>query len=172
MVESGSLVVLPSSNVAELRQEKFYLKARKRCLEIAGSGTGGYKRGMRIAVVSKRACSRLELEEDALHKCPGRVKVLVEALARLAAGNCSIAAAAAVALVVALVAAVAVDVAAVDVAAADVAAGAVVELVVVAVAAAGAAVVAVAEEQVWEDFVADHQMNHRTWTWTWEMGEG
>ncbi len=160
-------MVLPSSNVAELRQEKFYLKARKRCLEIAGLGTGGYKRGMRIAVVSKRACSRLELEEDALHKNPGRAKVLVEALARLAAGNCSIAAAA-VALVVALVAAVAVDVVA-----ADVAADAVVEPVVaVVVAAAGAAVVAVAEEQVWEDFVADHQMNHRTWTWTWETGEG
>jgi len=96
MVESGSLGEPPLTNVAELRQEKSYLKARKRCWEIAGWVTVGYMQGTRIAVVLKMVCSRLVWEEGAHRKYPGRAKVPVEALARLAVGNCSIAAAAAV----------------------------------------------------------------------------
>ena len=93
MVENGSLVVLPLTNVAELRQGKFYLEARKRYLGIAESEIVGYMQGMTIVVVSMMACSRWGLEEGDHHKYPGRAKVPVEALASLAAGDCSIAAA-------------------------------------------------------------------------------
>jgi hypothetical protein len=58
MVENGSLVVLPLTNVAELRQGKFYLKARKRYLGIAEWEIVGCMRGMMIAVVSMMACSK------------------------------------------------------------------------------------------------------------------
>jgi hypothetical protein len=161
-------VVLPSTNVAEMRQEKFYLKARKRRWEIAGWWvTVEYRRGTRIAGVSRRACSRLELEEDALHKYPGRAKEPVEALARLAAGNCSIAAAGPVVVALAGAVAVAPDVAA-DAAADAVAVADVVVVDVVAVAAAAVVAVPVAvaaEAPELEDFVdADHQMNHQTLT--------
>ena len=150
--------------MAELTQEKSYLKARKRCWEIAAWVTVGYMQGMRIVVVSRMACSRLGLEEGAPQKYPGRAKVPVEVLARMAVVSCSIAAVAADAADAADVA-VAEPVAAgvdVDVADADVAVD----------FAAAAAVVAVAEAQELGDFVADHQMNHRTLTWTWETGEG
>jgi hypothetical protein len=138
--------------VAELTQEKSYLKEQKRCWEIAAWVTVGYMQGMRIVVVSRMACSRLGLEEGAPHKYPGRAKVPVEVLARMAVASCSIAAVAADAADAAVaepVAAAAVDVAvAVDVAA-DVA-------VDFAAAAVAAAVVAVAEAQELGDFVADH----------------
>jgi hypothetical protein len=58
MVENGSLVVLPLTNVAEPRQGKFYLEARKRYLGIAESEIVGYMQGMTIVVVSMMACSR------------------------------------------------------------------------------------------------------------------
>jgi hypothetical protein len=160
MVESGSLVVLPLTNVAELRREKFYLKARKRYLEIAEWETVGYMRGKMIAVVLRMACSRLELEEGAHHKYLGRAKVPAEALASLVAEDCSVAAAAAAVAVVVVVAPV------VAAAAADVAAG----LVVVAEPVAAAAVELVAvEARELGDFVAGHQ-NHQTLRW--EMGGG
>jgi hypothetical protein len=139
--------------VAELTQEKSYLKEQKRCWEIAAWVTVGYMQGMRIVVVSRMACSRLGLEEGAPHKYPGRAKVPVEVLARMAVASCSIAAVAADAAdaadaaVAEPVAAAAVDVA-VDVAA-DVA-------VDFAAAAVAAAAVAVAEAQELGDFVADH----------------
>jgi hypothetical protein len=155
MVESGSLVVLPLTNVAELRREKFYLKARKRYLEIAEWETVGYMRGKMIVVVLRMACSRLELEEGAHHKYLGRAKVLAEALASLVAEDCSIAAAAVVAPVVVVAAAVV-----------DVAAGLV---VAEPVAAAVELVVAVAEAQELGDFVVGRQ-NHQTLRW--EMGGG
>jgi hypothetical protein len=100
------------------------------------------------------------LEEGAHHKYLGRAKAPVEALASLVAEDCSIAAAAVVAVVALAVAGAA------DVAAAG----------VVVVAAAAALVVAVepvaavaAEAQESGDFVADH---HFRQTWPWEMGEG
>jgi hypothetical protein len=161
MVESGSLVVLPLTNVAELRREKFYLKARKRYLEIAEWETVGYMRGKMIAVVLRMACSRLELEEGAHHKYLGRAKVPAEALASLVAEDCSVAAAAAAVAVVVVVAPVVAAAAA-----ADVAAG----LVVVAEPVAAAAVELVAvEARELGDFVAGHQ-NHQTLRW--EMGGG
>jgi hypothetical protein len=58
MVENGSLVVLPLTNVADLRQEKFYLMARKRYLGIAESEIVGCMQGMTIVVVLMTACSR------------------------------------------------------------------------------------------------------------------
>jgi hypothetical protein len=150
MVESGSLVVLPWTNVAELRQEKFYLKARKRYLEIAEWETVGYMRGKMIVVVLRMACSRLELEEGAHHKYLGRAKVLAEALASLVAEDCSIAAAVVAPVVV--------------VAAADAAAGLVVVVVAEPVAAAVELVVAVVEAQELGGFVVGHQ-NHQTLRW-------
>jgi hypothetical protein len=58
MDESGSLVVLPLTNAAGLRQGKSYLKARKMYSEIAEWEIVGYKRGMRIVAVSMMACSK------------------------------------------------------------------------------------------------------------------
>jgi hypothetical protein len=58
MVESGSLVGLPLTNVVELRQEKFYLKAQKRYLEIAGWETAAYMQGTRTVGVSRMAYSK------------------------------------------------------------------------------------------------------------------
>jgi hypothetical protein len=58
MVESGSLVVLPLTNAAGLRQGKFYLKAQKMYSEIAEWETVGYMRGTRIVAASMMACSK------------------------------------------------------------------------------------------------------------------
>jgi methenyltetrahydromethanopterin cyclohydrolase len=105
------------------------------------------------------------LEEGAHHKYLERAKVPVEALASLAAEDCSIAAAAAVVAVVAPAAAVGV----VDVAADVVAAAALVVVAELAAAVGPAAVGPAAEAQESGDFVADH---HFPQTWLWEMGEG
>jgi hypothetical protein len=88
------------------------------------------------------------LEEGDHHKYPGRAKVPVEALASLAAGDCSIVAAVAGVVEPAVVVAVGVD-----------AAGVVVE----------PAAAAVAEAQELGDFVAGH---HCYQTLVWEMEEG
>jgi hypothetical protein len=98
------------------------------------------------------------LEEGDHHKYPGRAKVPVEALASLAAGDCSIAAAVAAAVEPAVVAAAAVD-AAVAVAALGLAVAVVVE----------PAAAAVAEAQELGDFVAGHHCHQ---TLMWEMEEG
>jgi hypothetical protein len=58
MDESGSLVVLPLTNAAGLRQGISYLKARKMYLEIAEWEIVGYRRGTRIVAVSMKACSK------------------------------------------------------------------------------------------------------------------
>lgn len=101
------------------------------------------------------------MEEGDHHKYPGRAKVPVEALASLAAGDCSIAAAVAAvvepAVVVVVVVAAAVD-------AAVAALGLAVAVVVVEPAAA-----AVAEAQELGDFVAAHHCHQ---TLMWEMEEG
>jgi hypothetical protein len=156
MIENGSLVVLPLTNVAELRRGKFYLKARKRYLEIAESEIVGYMQGMTIVVVSMMACSRWELEEGDHHKYPGRAKVPVEALASLAAEDCSIAAAVAVEP-----AAVVVDAAA--------AVDAAVAVAALGLAAAAVEPAAVVEAQELGDFAADHHCHQ---TLMWEMEEG
>jgi hypothetical protein len=99
------------------------------------------------------------LEEGDHHKYPGRAKVPVEALASLAAGDCSIVAAVEPAVVEpAVVAAAAVD-AAVAVAALGLAVAVVVE----------PAAAAVAEAQELGDFVAGHHCHQ---TLMWEMEEG
>jgi len=51
-------VGLPLTNVVELRQEKFYLKAQKRYLEIAGWETAAYMQGTRTVGVSRMAYSK------------------------------------------------------------------------------------------------------------------
>jgi hypothetical protein len=102
------------------------------------------------------------LEEGDHHKYLGRAKVPVEALASLAAGDCSIVAAVAGVVEPAVVAVV---VGVVDAAVAALglaAAGVVVE-------PAAAAAVAVAEAQELGDFVAGH---HCYRTLVWEMEEG
>ena len=98
------------------------------------------------------------MEEGDHHKYPGRAKVPVEALASLAAGDCSIAAAAAAVVEPAVVAAAAVD-AAVAVAALGLAVAVVVE----------PAAAAAAEAQELGDFVAGHHCHQ---TLMWEMEEG
>jgi hypothetical protein len=102
------------------------------------------------------------LEEGAHHKYLGRAKAPVEALASLVAEDCSIAAAAVVAVV-------ALAVAGADVAAAGVVVVAVAAALVVAVELAAAVEPVAAEAQESGDFVADH---HFRQTWPWEMGEG
>jgi hypothetical protein len=149
MDENDSLAVLPLMNVAELKQGRFYLRARTRYLEIAEGETVGYMLGMMIVVVLMMVCSRWVLEEGDRHKYPGHAKVAVEALASLTAGDYSIAAVAEPA--------VAVDAAALD-AALDAAA-------VAAAAAVGPA--AVAEAQELEDSVAGRHC-HQTWMWETE----
>jgi hypothetical protein len=103
------------------------------------------------------------LEEGDHHKYPGRAKVPVEALASLAAGDCSIVAAVAGVVEPAVVVAVAVGVG-VDAAVAVAALGLAAAGVVVEPAAA-----AVAEAQELGDFVAGH---HCYQTLVWEMEEG
>jgi hypothetical protein len=100
------------------------------------------------------------LEEGDHHKYPGRAKVPVEALASLAAGDCSIVAAVAGVVEPAVVVAVAVGV---DAAVAALGLAAVVGVVVEPAAAA------VAEAQELGDFVAGH---HCYQTLVWEMEEG
>jgi hypothetical protein len=106
------------------------------------------------------------LEEGDHHKYPGRAKVPVEALASLAAGDCSIVAAVDAAVVepaVVVVAAAAVD-------AAVAALGLVLGLGLAA--AAGVvepAAAGVAEAQELGDFVAGHHCHQ---TLVWEMEEG
>jgi hypothetical protein len=98
------------------------------------------------------------LEEGDHHKYPGRAKVPVEALASLAAGDCSIAAAV-------VVAAVAVDAA---VAALGLGPGPGLGLAAVAGVVEPAAA-GVAEAQELGDFVAGHHCHQ---TLVWEMEEG
>jgi hypothetical protein len=102
------------------------------------------------------------LEEGDHHKYPGRAKVPVEALASLAAGDCSIVAAVAGVVEPAVVVVVVVAAAGVDAAVAALglaAAGVVVE----------PAAAAVAEAQELGDFVAGHYCYR---TLVWEMEEG
>jgi hypothetical protein len=102
------------------------------------------------------------LEEGDHHKYPGRAKVPVEALASLAAGDCSIVAAVA-AVEPAVVEPAVVAAAAVDAAVAVAALGLAVAVVVEPAAAA------VAEAQELGDFVAGHHCHQ---TLMWEMEEG
>jgi hypothetical protein len=102
------------------------------------------------------------LEEGDHHKYLGRAKVPVEALASLAAGDCSIVAAVAGVVEPAVVAVV---VGVVDAAVAVAALGLAAAGVVVEPAAAAA----VAEAQELGDFVAGH---HCYRTLVWEMEEG
>ena len=103
------------------------------------------------------------MEEGDHHKYPGRAKVPVEALASLAAGDCSIAAAVAGVVEPAVVVVVA---AVVDAAVAALGLGLGLAAVagVVEPAAAG-----VAEAQELGDFVAGHHCHQ---TLVWEMEEG
>jgi hypothetical protein len=86
MVENGSLVVLPLTNVAELRQGKFSVKGRRGC-----PGLAGCMRGMMIVVASMMACSRLVLGVDDRHKYPGYIEAPAEAIPSLIDGDCLIA---------------------------------------------------------------------------------
>jgi hypothetical protein len=152
VVGGGSLVGPPLTGGFVLRRGKFYLKARKMCLEIAGLVIAVHRQEMRIVVVWRREYSKSVWEGGVRHNL-AHAKGLAVVLAKLiVAANSSCcyycsSAAAELAAVAALV----------DVAAAGPAA---------VVAVAGPAVVAaVAGAQELADFVVDH---HRM-RWTWGM---
>jgi hypothetical protein len=59
-VVGGSLAEPPLKDGFGLRRGIFYLKARKMCLEIAGSAIAEHRREMRIVVGWRREYSKLE----------------------------------------------------------------------------------------------------------------
>jgi hypothetical protein len=153
MVVGGSLVGLPLTGGFVLRRGKFYLKARKMCLEIAGSVIAVHRLEMRVVGEWMREYSKSVWEGGVRHNLAHAKGLAVVVAKLIVVANssccyyCSSAAAVALAAVAALV-----DV--VDVVAAAAAA-------VVAVAAP-AVVAAVAGAQELADFVVDHHRMRST----------
>jgi len=154
MVAGGSLVGPPLTGGFVLRRGKFYLKARKMYLEIAGSVIAVRRREMRIVVEWRREYSKSVWEGGVRHNLAHAKGLAVVVAKLIVVANssccyyCSSAAAVALAAVAALVDVV------VDVVAAAAAA-------VVAVAAP-AVVAAVAGAQELADFVVDHHRMRST----------
>jgi hypothetical protein len=162
VVVGGSLVGPPLTGGFVLRRGKFYLKARKLCLEIAGSAIAVHRQEMRIVVVWRREYSKSVWEGGVRHnlaRAKGLAVVLAKPIVAVNSSCCCCCCSSAAAELAAVAALVDVDVA--------------VAAVVVVAAAAAAAVVAVAAPavvagaQALADFVVDH---HRM-RWTWGMEE-
>lgn len=153
VVEGGSLVGPPLTGGFVLRRGKFYLKARKMYLEIAGLAIAVHRQETRIVVVWRLEYSKSAWEGGVRHNlahAKGLAVVLAKLIVAANSSCCCYCPSAAAEL--AAVAAALVDVVAVAAAA------------VVAVAVAAPAVVAaVAGAQELADFVVDH--HQMRWTW-------